>query len=339
MITTLPQIRTRLIIFSIIFVLVSASVLGALFLRNGQGDHKQEPLTLGLMSIELEGLIYVANEQGYFSDNGLNVSVKDYASGLAAVDGMLRGEVDIATATDFVLAGKAMANNSLVSIGNIDKFSIGDLLVRTDHGISNSSDLIGKKIGVAMGTVAEYNLERFLEKNGIEPGQVTLVNIPPLLTPAALTNGSVDAAFTTKAYYEMAIGPIPPNVLTWDASNDRFTNYLAITSKSWAINHPDSVRRFLQALYQAEQFIISDPVDSKEIVRVGLNDTDAYVQRVWPENQFTLTLDQSLILAMEDQTRWMIRNNLTSSPVPNFLNFVYLEGLEAIDPGSVSVIG
>ena len=335
---TLSRARRKIAIFSIIVLLVTASTLGAFYLGNGQENKKPESLTLGLMSIEVEGLIYVAISQGYFSDSGLNVTVKDYVSGLAAVDGLLKGEVNIATATDFVLAGKALANKSLVSIGNIDKFSIGSLMVRTDHGINNSSDLIGKRIGIAMGTVGEYNLERFLEMNGIETSQVTLVNIPPLLTPAALTNGSVDAAFTTKAYYEMAVGPIPANMLIWDASNDRFTNYLAITGQGWALGHPDTVKRFLQALYRAEQFMISDPGSSKQMVRNALNDSDAYVQEVWSENQFTLTLDQSLILAMEDQTRWMVRNNLTASPVPNFLNYIYIDGLESVDPGSVNII-
>ena len=84
--------------------------------------------------------------------------------------------------------------------------------------------------------------------------------------------------------------------------------------------------------------MISDPGSSKQMVRNALNDSDAYVQEVWSENQFTLTLDQSLILAMEDQTRWMVRNNLTVSPVPNFLNYVYLDGLETVDPGSVNII-
>ncbi len=73
-------------------------------------------------------------------------------------------------------------------------------------------------------------------------------------------------------------------------------------------------------------------------MKIALNDTDAYVQQVWPENQYTLTLDQSLILTMEDQARWMKINGFTSNPVPNFLNYIYLEGLQAVDPGSVNII-
>ncbi len=240
---TFSRGRTKLAIFSIVVVPVAAWVLGSFHLGTGQGKKKLEPLTFGLMSLEVEGLVYVGDFQGYFSENGLNVTLKDYVSGLAAVNGLLQEEVDIATAADFVLTGKALANKSLVSIGNIDKFSIGTLLVRTDHGINNVSDLIGKRKGIALGTVEEFNLEKFLEKNGIEAGQVTLVNSPPLSTATALANGSVDAAHTTKAFYEMTFGPIPTNVLSWNASYDRFTNYLAITGESWTANHPETVRK------------------------------------------------------------------------------------------------
>jgi NitT/TauT family transport system substrate-binding protein len=60
---------------------------------------------------------------------------------------------------------------------------------------------------------------------------------------------------------------------------------------------------------------------------------------IWPEHQFSLTLDQGLVAAMEDETRWMIANNLTAATqVPDFLNYIYLDGLEAIKPEAVNII-
>ncbi len=282
--------------------------------------------------------MYVAYAQGYFEDNSLNVTIKDYSSGLAAVNGMLNGEVDIATAADFVLVGKALENHSLVSIGNIDKFSSEYLVVRTDLGIANISDLKGKRIGVPMGTVAEFNLGRFLELAGIGLDQVTIVDVPIYLTPMALTNGSVQAVITWQPHFNEIEDVIPDKVIAWQAQNDRLINYLAITNHGWALNHPDIVIRFLKALDQAEKFMIRDLERSKEIVQSRLNYTEDYTELIWPENQFSLSLDQSLILSMEDQARWMIRNNLTQKEVPNFLHYIYFDGLEAVDPGSVNII-
>jgi NitT/TauT family transport system substrate-binding protein len=67
---------------------------------------------------------------------------------------------------------------------------------------------------------------------------------------------------------------------------------------------------------------------------------DKYIARVWPEHQFSLSLDQSLITAMEDEGRWMIANNMTNATnVPDLGNYIYEEGLEAIRPGSVNIMG
>ena len=68
--------------------------------------------------------------------------------------------------------------------------------------------------------------------------------------------------------------------------------------------------------------------------------SDVYIDKVWSQNQFSLSLDQSLILAMQDEARWLINNNLTNSfSVPNFLNNIYVDGLKSVKPESVNIIG
>ena len=197
---------------SLVLVMSVGSGMGAFFYLGSQHQEavQTESITVGLMPSEVETLIYVARDQGYFTDNNLNVTLKNYTTGLLAVNGLLKNEVDIATAADFVVVGKALANKSVTSIGTIDKYSTSYLMVRTDLGISNISDLKGKRIGVPMGTVAEFNLGRFLELHGIEIDQVSLVNTPINLEPKALMNGSVSAVMTAEPYMdEITTSPIP----------------------------------------------------------------------------------------------------------------------------------
>jgi NitT/TauT family transport system substrate-binding protein len=60
---------------------------------------------------------------------------------------------------------------------------------------------------------------------------------------------------------------------------------------------------------------------------------------VWPQYTRSLSLDQPLITAMEDETRWMISNNLTTEKqVPDFLNYIYEDGLKAVKPEAVKII-
>lgn len=333
--------RQKLMVVSLVLVMMVGSGIGALFVLSPQhhATVQTESITLGLMPSEVETLIYVARDQGYFEGNNLNVTLKNYTTGLLAVNGLVKNEVDIATAADFVVVGKAMANKTVSAIGTIDKYSTSYLMARTDLGISSISDLMGKRIGVPMGTVAEFNLGRFLELHGIGIDQVTLVDTPINLEPKALINGSVSAVMTAEPYMDMITSSsISDTVLSWPAQSDIATHYLAVTNSSWAAAHPDTVVRFLKALDQAEEFVIHSPEAAKQILSNDRNYSSNYTDKIWTNHQFTLSLEQSLVLRMEDESRWMIRNNLTSSPVPNFLDHIYFDGLESVDPASVNII-
>ncbi len=50
-----------------------------------------EKITLAAYAGETGALVYVAEDQGYFEENGLEVTIKDYESGKAAADALLAG--------------------------------------------------------------------------------------------------------------------------------------------------------------------------------------------------------------------------------------------------------
>jgi len=97
--------------------------------------------------------------------------------------------------------------------------------------------------------------------------------------------------------------------------------------------------RFLKALVEAEGYVIRNPTEAKAIVQTRQNLDAAYMETIWSQNQYGLTLDQSLIVAMEDEARWMIKNNLTDErQVPNFLDYIYEDALKAVKPEAVNII-
>jgi NitT/TauT family transport system substrate-binding protein len=96
---------------------------------------------------------------------------------------------------------------------------------------------------------------------------------------------------------------------------------------------------FLRSLAEAEEYAHTYPAEAQVIVQKWLDLDPDYMATVWKQNQFSLTLDQSLVLAMEDEARWMIWNNLTNATVvPDFRNHLYTGGLDVVKPGSVKII-
>ena len=334
--------RKQNLIILVAVVLIAVVVLASFTYLISQKPYKGtvESITIGLIPLELNTLIYIANNQNYFADNGLNIIMKSYGSGFAATNGMLNGEVNIALSSEFVVAEEALANNSFCTFGSIAKYNIYNVVARTDKGINNISDLTGKTIGVAFGTIAEFYLGSFLELNNINQSKITTINVPNAQTANALENGTVDAVVTYQPIINQIEGSLSNNTVVWSAQSYQLGYFDLVSTNSWVTAHSDLVVRFLKALIQAENFNINNQEQTKDIVAKTLNYTSAYMANVWPNYQFSVTLDQSQILALQDESQWLISNNLTfATTVPYFPNYVYLNGLLSVNPDSVNIVG
>ncbi len=192
----------------------------------------------------------------------------------------------MATASEFVVANNALQNASLYAFGSVSKYLNLYLVARTDRGISSVSDLVGKRIGLSIGTGNQFYLGRFLELNGINQSQVTLVNVNFAQTPMALANDTIDAAMTFQPYINQIQSLIPNKTVVWPAQAEQFGYFEAICSRNWAATHPDLIVRFLKALIQAENFNADHKDQAISIVAKDLNYTNAYTTSVWSDYEY-----------------------------------------------------
>jgi NitT/TauT family transport system substrate-binding protein len=332
--------KRTLIVISVV-ILVVAIVLSSFVYLNSQNPYtgNTESITIGTVPNETNSLIYVANDQKYFASNGLNITLKSYASGLADAKAVLNGEINLGIATEFIVAEEAFDNASLYVIGTDSKFSSFSMVARTDQGINGISDLGSKTIGVAFGTIAQFYLGRFLELNNLNLSNVNLVNVPFSQSQNALANGTINAVLTLQPYVNQIESALGNNIVVWQAQSNQLGYNDLVCSRSWAQQNPDLIIRFLKSLIQAEDFVINNQNQTIDIVTKALNYSSTYLPSLWLNYQFTVSLDQSQILAMQDESRWLIQNNLTTSNIiPSFLNYIYFDGLEAVKPTSVNIL-
>ncbi len=300
-----------------------------------------ESITVGYSPYEHTALFWVAEDQGFFSQNGLNLTLRKYDSGVASLDGLLNGEVDIAVGvSEFPLVGRALQKERIRTIGSIGKGEIIYLIGRKDRGIGNVTDLKGKRVGTALRTISEFYFGRFLELHGMNIRDVTLVDVKtPEEWVNAVADGDIDAVVTAQPYANAARDRLGDNAIVWSAQSSQPLYSQVISTDEWIAEHPELIARFLKSLAEAEEYIVTHPAESKAIVQKRLNLSADYMDMVWQQDQFTLSLDQSLITAMEDEGRWMIANNLTNATsVPDFRGYVYTDGMDAIRPESVNII-
>ncbi|MBI5035375.1 MAG: NrtA/SsuA/CpmA family ABC transporter substrate-binding protein [Chloroflexi bacterium] len=300
---------------------------------------KLEPITIGAPPLESSALIYIADHEGMFANYGIQMTMRDYETGAASLNGLDAGEVDIAVPAEYALVGKAFGKDKICVLGSIGKSQYFYIVAREDLGIANFADLKGKKIGVVRNTIAEFYLGRFLERRGILASQVTLVDVNIADSEQVILSGNVDAIMTRPPYIIPIQERLGDSALVWEAQNLQALYAVLIARTDWIADHPELLRQFYRALVQAEEYLVRHPSEAKSIVQTRLKLDDAYMAAVWSQNQYALSLDQSLIIALEDEARWMIKHNLTNEKTtPNFTEYICEDALKAVKPEAVNII-
>ncbi len=332
------KVASRITLVAVSLALI-VTALGVWSCSRENVPGKLESLTIGTLPYEGSTLIYIAEDREFFKANGLDVKIKDYETGLATTDALNKKEVDVAACAEFIIVGKALRKEKIRLIATIARNINEHIIGRADRGVRAIADLKGKKIGVSRRTAAEFFLGRFLDLHGLSIKEITPVDLAPSRLGDALIKGDVDAVIAWQPWARQIGERLSTNQVFWEAQSSQLLYWNIVGTEDWLEKHGPLVKKLLSSLIQAEKFQISHPGEAKAIVQRRLKYDDAYMADIWPEQQFALSFDQSLILAMEDEARWMINNGLTvEKQVPDFLNYIYLDGLEAVKPEAANII-
>jgi NitT/TauT family transport system substrate-binding protein len=334
----MPKKRVRICLLAVILAVILAmmTVLPSCQRNEPVGT---DSVSVGILPVAVAALIHIAKEQQFFAANHLDISIKDYNTGVASTDALLKGDVDIAWVAEFPFVRRAFYKENLSIIAVVGRFNEQYLFGRKDRRISTVADLKGKTIGIPRNTIAEFYLGRFLELNGMSMKEVIIIDAGAQDSVDAITSGRVDGVIAWEPYSSLIRVHMADRVVAFPVQSSQ-PGYGCIAGRNdWINGHKDTVARFLKSLAQAEEYLIRNPIAAKSLVRDWLKYDEAFTDRIWSENHLYLSLDHSLVLAMEDEARWMIKNNLvTEKQVPDFVKFIYEDGLKAIKPEAVHII-
>ncbi|MFF3504647.1 ABC transporter substrate-binding protein [Streptomyces sp. NPDC003247] len=152
--------------------------------------------------------LYIAEEQGYFEDAGLDVTIKAGAQDTSQnAPSVLNGEAQFAmTDSSGFLKGAAKNMPIRIATGLVSATTKTDptdgLLVKEDSSITGFADLEGKTVGLsALGGTIQFIVEYLVEKDGGDPDKVKFVSLPTTSLTDAATTGKTDAVYSFGAFY------------------------------------------------------------------------------------------------------------------------------------------
>jgi ABC-type nitrate/sulfonate/bicarbonate transport system substrate-binding protein len=330
-----------LVVIGILLALGVAIIFGVWQLQNSPQKYSgpPEPVTIGTTPSLSSTLILIADSKGFFTRHGLNVTIQDNPMSLTSMDNLVAGTADIAGASDYSFTNYLFTQPTLRTFTSTAKTDVISIIARKDRGIASPPDLAGKKIGCTMQQAGEFFLGRYLALNSINSSTITVVNLKPAEMPGAMANGTIDAVITWEPYVTTIQKQLGTNAIVFPAQEGQRYFWLMICTNKTATARPGMIRNVLAALVDAESFTQQNPEEAQQIVAGRLRMDPSYIRAVWPKYDLIVSLDQSLIIAMEDEARFGIKNNLTDKrDVPDYRGNIYRDGLDAVKPLAVTVI-
>lgn len=250
--------------------------------------------------------LYVAIEQGYFAEQGLDVELVPMQGGATILPAVKSGDLDIGftNVVSVILFNSAETEDSpdwlkCISVASYEREGNAThaLVVRADSDLT-PQDLSrpGMRIAVnTRGNIEELMLRRYLDSIGVSQANLELV---PLAFPemvGALERGDVHAASICEPFIRPPIADGRTKLMTYQYLEVKpqtlVATYAATTS--WLEQNQEAYARFDRAFAQADAFLNQNPAESREIIGKATRlDPDAlsliqiplFMNRVDPED-------------------------------------------------------
>lgn len=300
----------------------------------------RETVRLALSSTPHAALLHLAAAKEFFAEEGLNVTVLPVSHGKAALDLLSAGKVDLAAAAEVPFVISVLQGEPVSIAASMLAVSTEMAIVaRRDRGIAAPADLMGRRVGVTMGTSGEYFLWAFLIRHKLMPDSVNMVSLPPGQLAQQLASGAVDAAPVWQPIRLEAETALGEKAVSFTAPVAYTVTHVVVGRDTYLRSHAAAMRKLVRALLKAERFNRNHPEAALALVadRLGL-DVQA-LRPSWQELTFRVNLLQSHLITLEEQARWAIaRGHSQIGSVPNFLSHLYLDALLAEEPDRVTVV-
>jgi sulfonate transport system substrate-binding protein len=323
---------------------LAALAIGGYFVMRDQAAHTPadplEKITIAYSSTPDSTLAQIAQTKGYYLQEGLDVTPQKYPYGKVALDAVLEGKADFATVAEMPVMFAIMNGGKVTVIATIQtSFLNYAIFARKDRGILTPRDLKRQKIAVTSGTSLDFFMDAFLAAQGIFRKDVTVVHMMPEKMAEAVERGNVDAIVAWSYIVIQVQKKLGDKGITF-YDDDLYTQtFNVVTTQDYVRTRPENVKKMLRALVKAETFVAQNPAEAQVIVADFSNMDKTIIREIWAIENFSVTLDQSLLLAMEDESQWAINSRLTDKrQIPNYLNFIYCDGLESVKPDAVRIL-
>ncbi len=283
--------------------------------------------------------LIVAFAQGLFEKAGIETVNQPFLLGKDALKSVLDGKADLAVVADTPFMLSVLHGNDIAILAGVSQARRSLAVVaHGDRGITRMEDLVGKSVGLTLGTNLPYFLDSMLHARRIPSHAVERVDLATNEVIEAFRRGQVDAAVVFQPYLAGLELEMGARMKVFHGEEVYAFRFLLVGRPAYIDSHVREVRRVLAVLSEATAFIRANPLAARAAVGAVVKVEDAIMERLFDPDDYVIALDQAMLLALDDQTRWAMFSGLAKTgPLPNYLNLMKYQHLEAVMPRRVRI--
>lgn len=244
-------------------------------------------ITVGVPPAITADAVSIAQSQGFFAANHLQVQTKTLNGGAAAVPALQGGAIQIAQSNVFSViqgAGHGLTVPCFAGASGIPKEGTPlPLIASPKAGIAKAGDLVGKTVAVnATGGVNQLLAQAWLASQGVDYTTVHFISLGFPAMPQAIDSGQVAAAVPVDPFATQMLGK-DDTLLAADlmASVEGRPVYACWNATSdWLKKNPTVANNFVAAIKQANDYITSQPDRFRQFVVKSSGMPAAIVQKI-----------------------------------------------------------
>jgi NitT/TauT family transport system substrate-binding protein len=267
---------------AVIIVLAAGCSSGSGSTASPSGLEKPDITVAALPAADLAGL-YIAQDDGFFAQQGLHVKIIKIASSAAVITDQLKGEVDITAGSyvAYITAQAAGAKFRILAEASDLRPHTRVLVIPTSSPVRTVNDLIGKKIGLnGTNSIGTLLISALLAEHGISPAKVTFVTdakgFPAM--PTQLQDGAWAAAFLAEPYVTVAGEDYGERELA-DLDQGATVNFPIdgyMATQAWAQKYPETAAAFVRAIEEGQALADSN----RAAVEAAMGESDGLPHQV-----------------------------------------------------------
>jgi NitT/TauT family transport system substrate-binding protein len=234
----------------------------------------EETIVVGYLPTSLDSALFVADDLGMFTKEGLKVQLVPFRTGSELIDAANKKQIDVGYVGITPVTTAIDQNSSIKIVAAVNTDGSG-IVVSNTSNIKNATDFEGKKILIPkVGSIQDVLFRYMLLKNNVNPATVNITEMDVPLMQNALASGKVDGYVAWEPYVSQA--KVNGNGIVLINSNDIWPDIpgcVVIATNSFMTHKPIELQKFLKVHVEATNYVNTHKNETAAIVskKLGTN--------------------------------------------------------------------